>query len=100
VHRDAEAVLLMLVTFRHVSASDFLSLRRQGRTDQQCMGRWRRHLDPAIRYGHTPLATADTQLLLSRRRKIPTLVASTSTTAWMTHQNSFAMLTPGGCARS
>lgn len=20
----------------------------QGRTDQQCMGRWRRHLDPAI----------------------------------------------------
>lgn len=33
----------------HGNAWAEISRQLEGRTDQQCMGRWRRHLDPAIK---------------------------------------------------
>lgn len=45
---DEDAALLELVgQFGNAWAE--ISRRLEGRTDQQCMGRWRRHLDPAIK---------------------------------------------------
>jgi hypothetical protein len=47
--REEDATLTELV--RSLGAGRWAEIARQmeGRTDQQCMGRWRRHLDPAIR---------------------------------------------------
>jgi myb proto-oncogene protein len=45
---EEDAQLLDLVG-RFGNAWAEISRRLDGRTDQQCMGRWRRHLDPAIK---------------------------------------------------
>lgn len=45
---EEDARLLELVSI-HGNAWAEISRQLEGRTDQQCMGRWRRHLDPAIR---------------------------------------------------
>ena len=46
---DEDDRLAMLVR-QFGSAWAEIARRMRGRTDQQCMGRWRRHLDPSIRY--------------------------------------------------
>ncbi|KAK9867210.1 hypothetical protein WJX84_001208 [Apatococcus fuscideae] len=45
---DEDDRLAMLVR-QYGSAWAEIARRMRGRTDQQCMGRWRRHLDPSIR---------------------------------------------------
>ena len=45
---DEDDRLAMLVR-QFGSAWAEIARRMRGRTDQQCMGRWRRHLDPSIR---------------------------------------------------
>ena len=45
---EEDAALASLVA-THGSAWAEISRALTGRTDQQCMGRWRRHLDPTIR---------------------------------------------------
>ncbi|PNH06274.1 Myb-like protein A, partial [Tetrabaena socialis] len=46
---EEDSLLIKLVG--ELGAGKWASLARHlpGRTDQQCMGRWRRHLDPSIR---------------------------------------------------
>ncbi|KAK9846618.1 hypothetical protein WJX81_007698 [Elliptochloris bilobata] len=46
---DAEDKALMRLVKTYGCAWAEISRLMDGRTDQQCMGRWRRHLDPAIR---------------------------------------------------
>ena len=46
---EAEDKALMRLVKTYGCAWAEISRLMDGRTDQQCMGRWRRHLDPAIR---------------------------------------------------
>lgn len=46
---DEDAKLIELVKTFGVGRWAEIARNCDGRTDQQCMGRWRRHLDPAIR---------------------------------------------------
>ena len=52
---DEDDRLAMLVR-QFGSAWAEIARRMRGRTDQQCMGRWRRHLDPSIRCTLSQLA--------------------------------------------
>ena len=46
---ESEDKALMRLVRTYGCAWAEISRLMDGRTDQQCMGRWRRHLDPAIR---------------------------------------------------
>lgn len=46
---DEEDQRLGELVLKHGSSWAEISRQLPGRTDQQCMGRWRRHLDPSIR---------------------------------------------------
>ena len=46
---EEDALLLSLVRTYGVGKWAEIARHCQGRTDQQCMGRWRRHLDPSIK---------------------------------------------------
>lgn len=46
---EEDALLLELVKAYGVGRWAEIARQIDGRTDQQCMGRWRRHLDPSIR---------------------------------------------------
>ena len=46
---EEEDEALVALVAEHGNAWADIARRLDGRTDQQCMGRWRRHLDPAIR---------------------------------------------------
>jgi hypothetical protein len=45
---DEDAALLALVT-KHGYHWAEIARQIPGRTDQQCLGRWRRHVDPSVR---------------------------------------------------
>lgn len=54
---DEDAKLIELVKTFGVGRWAEIARNCDGRTDQQCMGRWRRHLDPSIRrVSRRPLA--------------------------------------------
>jgi myb proto-oncogene protein len=52
---EEDAKLIELVKTFGVGRWAEIARNCDGRTDQQCMGRWRRHLDPSIRRVSTSL---------------------------------------------
>lgn len=75
---EEDAKLIELVKTFGVGRWAEIARNCDGRTDQQCMGRWRRHLDPSIRRVSDCGERPNEQVAWQQRSQLPTKLSTAS----------------------